>query len=121
MLIQKLMFVAKPASAVVLYLLIALSVLSIGVIIERWWYFRRRRVNIIELGEQLERALRTGDTAAALALLKRQPVGRGPDPDRRSSLAWRRRRVGRADPGQGGAEQPAAGRGRAAVPGNAGQ
>src|SRR4249920_2965087 len=71
MLIQKLMFVAKPASAVVLYLLISLSVLSIGVIIERWWYFRRRKVNIIELGEQLERALRTGDNLAALAVLKK--------------------------------------------------
>jgi biopolymer transport protein ExbB/TolQ len=70
MLIQKLMFVAKPASAVVLYLLIALSVLSIGVIIERWWYFRRRRVNVIELAEQLERALRGGDAGAALAVLR---------------------------------------------------
>ena len=70
MLIQKLMFVARPASAVVLYLLIALSVLSIGVIIERWWYFRRRRVNVIELGEALERALRAGDNAAALTVLK---------------------------------------------------
>jgi biopolymer transport protein ExbB/TolQ len=71
MLIQKLMFVAKPASAVVLYLLMALSVLSIGVIIERWWFFRRRRVDVLALGEELERALRTGDNAAALAVLKR--------------------------------------------------
>jgi len=70
MLIQKLMYVARPAAAVVLYLLIALSVLSIGVIIERWWYFRRRKVDINELGDQLERALRNGDTAAALAVLR---------------------------------------------------
>jgi biopolymer transport protein ExbB/biopolymer transport protein TolQ len=70
MLIQKLMFVARPAAAVVLYLLIALSVLSIGVIIERWWYFRRRKVDINELGDQLERALRGGDNAAALAVLR---------------------------------------------------
>ena len=69
MLIQKLMFVAKPASAVVLYLLLALSVISIGVIIERWWFFSRRRVNVIELGESIERALRTGGDAAALGVL----------------------------------------------------
>jgi biopolymer transport protein ExbB/biopolymer transport protein TolQ len=55
---------------VVLYLLIALSILSIGVIIERWWYFRRRAVDINALGEDLERALRSGDTPAALALLR---------------------------------------------------
>jgi biopolymer transport protein ExbB/biopolymer transport protein TolQ len=70
MLIQKLMYVARPAAQVVLYLLIALSVLSIGVIIERWWFFRRRKVDINELGEDLERALRSGDTNAAFAVLR---------------------------------------------------
>jgi biopolymer transport protein ExbB/biopolymer transport protein TolQ len=70
MLIQKLMYVAETASAVVLYLLIALSVLSIGVIIERWWYFRRRRVDPVELGETLERALRTGGASTAIDELK---------------------------------------------------
>ena len=69
MLIQKLMFVAKPASAIVLYLLMLLSVISIGVIIERWWFFRQRRVNVIDLGERIERALRTGGDAAALGVL----------------------------------------------------
>jgi biopolymer transport protein ExbB/biopolymer transport protein TolQ len=69
MLIQKLMFVARPASAVVLYLLLSLSVISIGVIIERWWFFRRRRVDVIDLGERMERALRTGGDAAALGVL----------------------------------------------------
>jgi biopolymer transport protein TolQ len=73
MLIQKLMYVAKPAAAVVLYLLIALSVLSIGVIIERWWFFRRRKVDINALGDQLEKALRSGDTNAALAVLRDNP------------------------------------------------
>ena len=70
MLIQKLMYVARPAAQVVLYLLIALSVLSIGVIFERWWFFRRRKVDINELGEDLERALRSGDTNAAFAVLR---------------------------------------------------
>ncbi|HET6150011.1 MAG TPA: MotA/TolQ/ExbB proton channel family protein [Polyangia bacterium] len=70
MLIQKLMYVARPAAQVVLYLLIALSVLSIGVIIERWWFFRRRKVDINELGDDLERALRSGDTSAAFAVLR---------------------------------------------------
>jgi biopolymer transport protein ExbB/biopolymer transport protein TolQ len=70
MLIQKLMLVAEPASAVVLYLLMSLSVLSIGLIIERWWYFKRRRVDVVALGQGLERALRAGDVAGAIAALK---------------------------------------------------
>ena len=70
MLIQKLMYVARPAAVVVLYLLIALSILSIGVIIERWWFFKRRKVDINALGDQLEKAVRSGDVGAALAVLR---------------------------------------------------
>jgi len=70
MLLQKLVFVAQLGASVVMYLLMGLSVLSIGVIAERWWYFRRRRVNMAALSESLTIALRAGDTAKATAALK---------------------------------------------------
>ena len=69
-LIQKLVFIAQVASQVVLYVLLALSVISIGVVIERWWYFFRRRDNIADLGERLRTALRRGDLSTARTLLK---------------------------------------------------
>src|SRR5581483_943445 len=71
MLMQKLVFIAETTSQIVLYVLMALSVLSIGVIIERWWFFRRRRVDIAKLSDKLERSLRAGDYAAAAAELGR--------------------------------------------------
>jgi biopolymer transport protein ExbB/biopolymer transport protein TolQ len=69
MLIEKLVYVAQLGAQAVLYLLMALSVLSIGVIIERWWFFRRRRVDAIALSDELGQLLRTGDLAGARAAL----------------------------------------------------
>jgi biopolymer transport protein ExbB/TolQ len=71
MLMEKLVFVAQLGAKVVLYLLMSLSVLSIGVIFERWWYFRRRRVDSISLGNALGKLLRIGDVAGARAALKK--------------------------------------------------
>jgi biopolymer transport protein ExbB/biopolymer transport protein TolQ len=70
MLLQKLVFVAQLGASVVLYLLLALSVLSIGVIFERWWYFRRRRLNMTTATESLEVSLREGKVDQAIATLK---------------------------------------------------
>ncbi len=50
LLIQKLLAIAQVAGSVVLYLLLGLSVLSIGTILERWWFFRLRRVDVDQLG-----------------------------------------------------------------------
>jgi biopolymer transport protein ExbB/biopolymer transport protein TolQ len=72
-LVQKLVFIAQIASQAVLYVLLALSVLSIGVIIERWWFFFRRRENLIELSEKLRAALRKRDLAGARKLLEASP------------------------------------------------
>src|SRR5262249_3338952 len=72
-LMQKLVFVAQLASSAVLYVLLGLSVISIGVIIERWWYFRRRRDDMDALGEGLRKALVKGDLAAARKLLSASP------------------------------------------------
>ena len=72
-LIQKLVFVAQIASQAVLYVLLGLSVLSIGVIIERWWYFRRRRDNVDALSDKLRRAFGRGDLEAARQALSDSP------------------------------------------------
>jgi biopolymer transport protein ExbB/biopolymer transport protein TolQ len=68
-LVQKLVFIAQIASQAVLYVLLALSVLSIGVIIERWWYFLRRQGNQSALSDALRVALRRGDLAGARKVL----------------------------------------------------
>ena len=70
MLLQKLVFVAQLGASVVLYVLLALSVLSIGVIVERWWYFRRRRFDVTTTTEALQTSLREGDVDGAKAMLK---------------------------------------------------
>jgi biopolymer transport protein ExbB/TolQ len=55
----------------VLYLLIALSVISIGVIVERWRFYRRHRVDVDALGAALVQILDKGDIEAAAGLLRR--------------------------------------------------
>ena len=65
MLMQKLVFVAQSGASAVLYLLLFLSVISIGVVIERWWYFRKRRLNLESAAADLEKQLRAGNVEAA--------------------------------------------------------
>ena len=72
-LMQKLVFISQIASQSVLYVLLGLSVLSIGVIIERWWYFRRRRDDIDALSDRMRRGLAKGDLDAARDALKTSP------------------------------------------------
>jgi len=69
-LMQKLVFVSQLASQAVLYVLLGLSVISIGVVIERWWYFRRRREDIEGLGDKLRRALAKGGAEGGREALK---------------------------------------------------
>jgi biopolymer transport protein ExbB/TolQ len=68
-LIQKLLAIAQVAGGVVLYLLLGLSVISIGMIIERWWFFRRRRVDVDQLGNEVLRRLDGTEKASVQALL----------------------------------------------------
>jgi len=65
LLMQKLVLVASTGATVVLYLLLALSVLSVGVVIERWWYFRRRKLDLAEVGDGLAKQLRAKDLEGA--------------------------------------------------------
>ncbi|MBN1962907.1 MAG: MotA/TolQ/ExbB proton channel family protein [Deltaproteobacteria bacterium] len=65
MLIEKLFVIAQITTSVVLYALIALSVISIGVIVERWWYFLRRRCDYKNLEAAVTPSLCNGDAVAA--------------------------------------------------------
>jgi biopolymer transport protein ExbB/TolQ len=55
----------------VLYLLLGLSVVSIGVMLERWVFYRRHQVNTPFLRDSLARHLGRGDFAAAADLLEK--------------------------------------------------
>jgi len=54
----------------VLYLLLGLSVLSIGVIIERWAFYQRHAVDADQLRRALQKALDQADLEAAVTLLR---------------------------------------------------
>lgn len=56
----------------ILWLLVALSFLSIALILERWFYFWRTGVDAGELGDQLQERMRKGDLAGAWQLVKDQ-------------------------------------------------
>jgi biopolymer transport protein ExbB/TolQ len=70
MLIEKLLAVAQVGGSAVLYILIALSIWSISIILERWWFYRSRRVNAPQLAEQLLKKLHENDRKGAMAALQ---------------------------------------------------
>jgi biopolymer transport protein ExbB/biopolymer transport protein TolQ len=72
-LMQKLVLIAPLVARTVLYVLIGLSVLSIGVIIERWWFFRRRRDNVQDLSDRIRKALGRGDLTEVKKILAASP------------------------------------------------
>jgi biopolymer transport protein ExbB/TolQ len=61
--------VSTIVSRIVFYILVALSVLSVGAILERWWWFRKRRTNLPALTKELETLLRARDVEGARARL----------------------------------------------------
>jgi biopolymer transport protein ExbB/biopolymer transport protein TolQ len=73
MLVQKLLQVAQVSGQAVLYVLLALSVLSIGIVGERWWWFRRRRIDAPVVGRKLVDLLRKDDLDGARTYLSRLP------------------------------------------------
>ena len=74
MLMQKLVYVSQVGASAVLYVLIVLSVVSIGVIIERWWYFKKRRFDLAAASTALGKSLRAHDVAGARSQLKKSPA-----------------------------------------------
>ncbi len=71
MIVKYLLKVAMLGSAWVMYLLLALSVLSIGAMVERWLFFRNHGKGGDELGDALCDLLERGDRRAAEGLLRR--------------------------------------------------
>ncbi|MGD0837096.1 MAG: MotA/TolQ/ExbB proton channel family protein [Polyangia bacterium] len=65
LLMQKLVLVASTGARAVLYVLLALSVFSVGVVIERWVYFRRRKLDLIATSDGLAKRLRARDVKGA--------------------------------------------------------
>jgi biopolymer transport protein ExbB/TolQ len=65
LLMQKLVLVASTGATAVLYLLLALSVFSVGIVVERWWFFRKRKIDVAAVGGGLAKRLRAGDVDGA--------------------------------------------------------
>ena len=71
MIVKTLLKVAMLGSSWVMYLLLALSVLSIAAIVERWFFFRRQREDVGDLGDKVCDRLDHGDEYGAAELLGR--------------------------------------------------
>jgi biopolymer transport protein ExbB/biopolymer transport protein TolQ len=70
MLITSLEKFALMGATWVLYVLVAMSMLSIGIMVERWIYFRARSGSVDALADALLQALKRGDRRAAEELLQ---------------------------------------------------
>jgi biopolymer transport protein ExbB/biopolymer transport protein TolQ len=67
---ERLLDIAGVGGTVVLVLLLALSVISIGIILERLVYFRRRRFDAVAIASEVVGKLAAGDPSAALLRLR---------------------------------------------------
>ncbi len=74
MIVKYLLKVALLGSSWVMYVLLALSVASIAVMVERWWFFRRHGRGGDELADALCDLLERGDREQAEGLLRRHPA-----------------------------------------------
>jgi biopolymer transport protein ExbB/TolQ len=73
MLVQKLLSIAQVSGQAVLYILLALSVVSIGIILERFVYFARRKIDAAVVGRKVVDYLREGDIEGARGYLSTLP------------------------------------------------
>jgi biopolymer transport protein ExbB/TolQ len=69
--VKYLLKVAMLGSTWVMYLLLALSVASIAVMVERWWFFRKRGAGGEEVCDAVVDLLEQGDRLGAEGLLRR--------------------------------------------------
>jgi biopolymer transport protein ExbB/TolQ len=72
-LVERLLRLALVGSAWVLYLLLALSVVSAAAMVERWLFFRRHRDDVDALRRRLGAVLRDGDLPGAEQVLAASP------------------------------------------------
>ena len=86
MLVDRLLKVALAGSTWVLWLLLALSVVSFTAMLERWLFFRRHKDDIEALRKRLVSALAARDLAQAKVILARSPSIEARVI--RSALAW---------------------------------
>src|SRR5262245_25829184 len=70
MLIERLMRIALFGSEWVLYLLLLLSVVSFSTMLERWFFFRKRRVDLDVLLTDVRKKLEKDDVAGVERLLE---------------------------------------------------
>jgi biopolymer transport protein ExbB/TolQ len=71
-LVQTLLGLPVFRSEWVLYLLLGLSLASVAVMVERWIFYRRHRVNADTLRAELTRLVAAGDFAGAAKILQKQ-------------------------------------------------
>lgn len=69
--LEKMQGAVQMGSTLVLWLLIVLSVLSVGIVVDRILYFRKRRVDARALGRAMVEKLRAGDVEGARTMLSR--------------------------------------------------
>jgi biopolymer transport protein ExbB/biopolymer transport protein TolQ len=69
MVVEKLLKIALLGASWVMYLMIALSIVSIGAMVERWLFYFKRNHDVDDLEEQLMKLLEAGDRGGAQALL----------------------------------------------------
>jgi biopolymer transport protein ExbB/TolQ len=68
-LVQRLLSLPVFRSEWVLWLLLFLSLLSVAVMVERWFFYRRRKINFEAVKDEFAKALDKGDFDAAAKLL----------------------------------------------------
>ena len=73
MIVERMLRIALLGSAWVMYLLLALSVVSVGAMLERWLFFRRHHDDIDSLGRRMHAALAADDLFEAESVLARSP------------------------------------------------
>jgi biopolymer transport protein ExbB len=66
--VQKLLGITLLGSAWILWLLIGLSILSVSIMIERFFYFRKSDINFPEFSEKLSKVLMSGDATEIVKL-----------------------------------------------------
>jgi biopolymer transport protein ExbB/TolQ len=72
--VKYLLKIAMLGSSWVMYLLLALSVASIGAMVERWLYFKKRGTDGEDLGDELCKLLERGEEERAQTLLRKSPT-----------------------------------------------
>ncbi len=72
--VQKLLGITLLGSAWILWFLIGLSILSVSIMIERFFFFRKSNINFPEFSEKLSKVLLSGDTTEIVKLCAQSPA-----------------------------------------------